>query len=369
MEHDVFQYYRKMRKEGPVHFNHNTGSWDVFDYKSVYFVLMNPDIYSSDPSYAGNIPENRQGPGASFITMDNPDHKELRNVTVPYFLTSKINEYRNMIESTSKRLMAGINKNSDFIRDYAVMLPVTVISELLGVPENERSKFKEWSDYIIGNRSDAGFQELNNYMYSTMAEIFKTNTEDNIISTINKGLFHSEPLSINQKIGYVMLLVIGGNETTTNLIGNMVKVLSEHPEIADKLRQEPELKKGFIEETLRYYSPIQFLPHRFAARDSVLNGQEIKKGQRLSIWLGSANRDGTKFEDPDTFNMERQKNDHLAFGMGIHMCLGSPLARLEAEIALNDILNKFKHVKINAEKTAMLKNPMVYGFSTMQLDD
>ena len=109
---------------------------------------------------------------------------------------------------------------------------------MLGVPENERSKFKEWSDYIIGNRSDAGFQELNMYMYSTMAKIFKTNTEDNIISTINKGLFHSEPLTINQKIGYVMLLVIGGNETTTNLIGNMVKVLSEHPEIADMHRYQ-----------------------------------------------------------------------------------------------------------------------------------
>lgn len=368
MEYDIFQYYSRMRENSPVHFNNDTGSWDVFDYKSVYYVLTNPDIFSSDPSYTGNIPENRHGPGASFITMDNPDHKELRNITVPYFLPSKINESRNTIESISKRFIDGINKDSDFIKDYAVMLPVTVISELLGIPESERSKFKEWSDYIIGNRSDSGFLDLNKYMYSRMSEIFKTNSEDNVISAINNGMFHSGQLSINQKIGYVMLLIIGGNETTTNLIGNMVKVLSDHPEIAERLREEPELSKKFIEETLRYYSPIQFLPHRFAARDSILNGYEIKKGQRLSIWLGSANRDGNKFEDPDTFNMERQKNDHLAFGRGIHMCIGAPLARLEAEIALNDILNKFKYIKINEEKTAMLKNPMVYGFSTMQLD-
>ncbi len=369
MAPDIFDYYSRMRKESPVHFNNDSGSWDVFDYSSVYNVLMNPDIFSSDPSYTGNFPGNRQGPGASFITMDNPDHKELRNVASTYFLPSKINEYREMVESISEKLMLNINGNSDFIRDYAVLLPVNVISQLLGVPGEERGKFKEWSDYIIGNRSDAGFQELNKYMYFKLAAIFSNNQEDNIIATINRGLFHSKQLSLNQKIGYVMLLVIGGNETTTNLIGNMVKVLSDHPEISSRLREHPELSRGFIEETLRYYSPIQFLPHRFAARDSILNGQKIKKGQRISIWLGSANRDGSKFEEADTFDPERDKNEHLAFGMGIHMCLGAPLTRLEAGIALHAILMKYKHVNINAGKTTMLKNPMVYGFSTMQLTE
>ena len=367
MPQDIFSYYRKMRCEDPVSFNRMSGSWDVFDYEDVYYVLMHNEIFSSDPSYSGRVPDGRRGPGASFITMDNPDHKELRNISAPFFLPSSIEKYSEHIMKISSGLISSLKPGQDFISGYAVALPVNVISDLLGVPESERQVFKTWSDYIIGNRRDSRFDKINRYMYAKMSEIFLDKEGDDIMSVINRGLFHSTPLTNEQKIGYVMLLVIGGNETTTNLLGNMVKVLSENPGIQELIRKDKGLYKNFIEETLRYYSPIQFLPHRFAAQDYVLNGKQIKKGDRISIWLGSANRDEKVFDNSEEFMIDRRKNSHLAFGMGVHMCLGAPLARLEAEIGLKDILDKFPVINVNMEKSKMLDNPMVYGFSQLYL--
>jgi cytochrome P450 len=364
----IFSYYRKMRAINPVAYSMETGSWDVFDYDDVYYILMHNEIFSSDPSYSGNMPDSRRGPGASFITMDNPDHKELRNITTSFFLLSSIGRYSNLIESISSRLISGLGSNSDLISGYAVGLPVGVISELLGVPESERAKFKIWSDYIIGNRRDGGFTEINRYMYAKMSELFARKDGNDIMSVINRGTFKSRPLTLEQKIGYVMLLIIGGNETTTNLLGNMVKVLSENPAIQELIRYDRKYYRNFIEETLRYYSPIQFLPHRFATKDYTLSGKQIRKGDRISIWLGSANRDGKQFPNPDKFITDREKNNHLAFGMGVHMCLGAPLARLEAETGLNDILDRFHSIKIDQNKSKMLDNTMVYGFSELYLE-
>ncbi|WMT50791.1 MAG: cytochrome P450 [Ferroplasma sp.] len=368
MTQDIFSYYSKMRCEDPVSFNRESGSWDVFDYEDVYYVLMHNEIFSSDPSYSGRVPDGRRGPGASFITIDNPDHKELRNISAPFFLPSSIEKYSEHIKKISSGIISSLKPDQDFISGYAVGLPVNVISDLLGVPESERQMFKTWSDYIIGNRRDGGFDQINRYMYAKMSEIFSDKQGDDIMSVINRGSFKSAPLSNEQKIGYVMLLVIGGNETTTNLLGNMVKVLSENPGIQELLRENREYYKNFIEETLRYYSPIQFLPHRFAAENHVLHGRQIKKGDKVSIWLGSANRDEKAFDNPEEFMINRRKNNHLAFGMGVHMCLGAPLARLEAEIGLGDILGKFDSIKVNRKKSKMLDNPMVYGFSELYLE-
>ncbi|WP_298274732.1 cytochrome P450 [Ferroplasma sp.] len=368
MPQDIFSYYRRMRSEGPVSFNRDSGAWDVFDYADVHFILMHNEIFSSDPSYSGRMADGRRGPGASFITMDNPDHKDLRNISAPFFLPSSIEKYSEHIEKISSDLISKLEPGQDFISGYAVGLPVNVISDLLGVPESEREMFKAWSDYIIGNRRDDGFDKINRYMYAKMSEIFSHKDGDDIMSVINRGLFHSTPLTVEQKIGYVMLLIIGGNETTTNLLGNMVRALSENPGIQELVREDKGYYRNFIEETLRYYSPIQFLPHRFAAQDYVLNGKQIRKGDRISIWLGSANRDEGQFDNPEEFMIDRRKNNHLAFGMGVHMCLGAPLARLEAEIGLKDILEKFPRINVNREKSKMLDNPMVYGFSELYMD-
>ena len=352
-----FEYYRKVRNNGGIVYNNDNQCWEIYSYEACKYALMHDDIFSSNPEYAGG------NGGLSFINMDNPEHKEYRNITAPYFMATKINNMESNIADISNKLINNLNANSDIVKDYAVKLPVSVISELLGIPETERSKFKEWSDYIIGNKRDKNFDNVNNYMVNKLSELFAGNYSNGIISVINSGSVNNKNLDIREKIGYIMLLIIGGNETTTNLITNMLKVLSDNNDIMKNLNNDRDLH-SFIEETLRYYSPIQFLPHRFIKEDTEINGVKMNKGERLSLFLGSANRDEDMFDNADKFIL-RDKNEHIAFGRGSHMCIGAPLARLEANIALNDFLENYKRIKIDNKKSMLLENPMVYGYQKM----
>ena len=245
---------------------------------------------------------------------------------------------------------------------------MTVISEMLGIPEDKRPGFKEWSDFIIGNRTGSGFMELNQRMVSVLATLLQKNNEDSLLSFINKGHFHGTPLSMKEKIEYVMLLIIGGNETTTNLIGNMLRILSDYQDIQNTLRENRNRISEFIEESLRFYSPIQYLPHRFVREDTEIDDIRLKRGDQIFVYIGSANRDESFFEDPDSFIPGRKDNRHLAFGNGVHMCIGAPLARLEAGIALEGLLDKFQRIEIDQSRTIPIENSMVYGFESMHLN-
>ncbi|KJE48614.1 MULTISPECIES: cytochrome P450 [unclassified Acidiplasma] len=357
MYDENFEHYKNARNNGGIIYNNEKHCWELYTYDACKYVLMHDDIFSSNSKYFGG------NGGLSFINMDNPEHKEYRNIIAPYFMTSKINEMRQDITDISNELIKNLQFNSDIVKDYAVELPVRVISNLLGIPKNDREKFKEWSDYIIGNKRDDNFAAINNYMIEKLSGLFSENPENGIMSVISTANVNNRNLDLNEKIGYIMLLIIGGNETTTNLITNMLKALSDNEDIINNLNTERNIH-DFIEETLRYYSPIQFLPHRFAIDDTDINGIHINKGQRISVFLGSANRDENIFDKPDEFIL-RDRNEHIAFGRGPHMCIGAPLARLEADIALNDFLENYKKIRIDNKKSILLENPMVYGYQKM----
>ena len=360
----IFRYYSEMRGNGGTVFDKEEGVWKSFSYDHVKYILAHDELFSSDPRSIHNH-ESYSAGGISFITMDNPDHKEMRNITAHHFLPSSIARMKDSILETSLDLLSRMNWNSDLISEYAVNLPVTVISEMLGIPEDNRSGFKEWSDFIIGNRTGPGFMELNQKMISVLATLLQNSGGDSLLSLINRGIFHGSPISIKEKIEYVMLLIIGGNETTTNLIGNMLRILSDYPDIQNELRENRKGISEFVEESLRYYSPIQFLPHRFVREDTEIDHIKMKRGDQIFVYLGSANRDGSFFEKPDSFIPNRKDNRHLAFGNGIHMCIGAPLARLEAGIALEGLLDKFQKIEIDHSRTIPIENPMVYGFESM----
>lgn len=255
-----------------------------------------------------------------------------------------------------------------------IPLPVIVIAELLGVPAADRQLFKDWSDRIaesVEDDSEAAIQkfladkekvrrELDDYFMKVTLERRKQ-PEDDLITKLVQAEVDGEKLTDEEIMEFCILLLGAGNETTTNLITNAVRIFMEEPSLQEKLRQQPELMKGAIEEVLRYYSPILAM-NRYATKDVEIGGKQVKKGDLVVTWIGSANRDEEKFPDADRFIVDRTPNAHLAFGQGIHFCLGAPLARLEALIALPLILAHFHDMRLpEGTKLEAIPSTFVYG--------
>ena len=234
----------------------------------------------------------------------------------------------------------------DIIDDLSYPLPVIVIAEMLGIPQEDRERFKVWSDAVVGaTHSERGDPqaEMSEY-FLDMIQQRRREPEDDLISALLDAQIDGQHLNQRELLGFCILLLVAGNETTTNLIGNALLCFDEHPEVMEQLRSEPELVPGAIEEVLRYRSPVQFM-YRRAVADITIRDQEIRTGQMVLAWIGSANRDEAQFPDPDRFDIRRTPNRHIAFGHGIHFCLGAPLARLEAKIALTILLERLHEIK------------------------
>jgi len=234
----------------------------------------------------------------------------------------------------------------DVIDDLAYPLPVIVIAEMLGIPQEDRERFKLWSDAVVGATDDVGGNpqaEMSEY-FLDMIEQRSRERKDDLISALLDAQIDGQHLNQRELLGFCVLLLVAGNETTTNLIGNALLCFDEYPEVMEQLRSEPALVPGAIEEVLRYRSPVQYM-YRSAIADIVIRGHEIRAGQTVLARIGSANRDEAQFPDADRFDIKRTPNRHIAFGQGIHFCLGAPLARLEAKFALTMLLERFHEIK------------------------
>jgi cytochrome P450 len=233
--------------------------------------------------------------------------------------------------------------------------------------------FKDWSDTMVkgveGN-SDEAFAQMvaeRDKAESELAEYFLTilnerrkKPEDDLVSALLDAEIDGEKLQEQEILRFCILLLVAGNETTTNLITNAIRLMTEQPAIQDQVRQHPELVKTTVEETLRYYPPIVAIG-RITTQDVEIGGQLIRKGQQVVSWVGSANRDPEKFENPDSFLPDRKPNPHMGFGFGIHFCLGAPLARLEAQIALEIMLSRFSDMQFVKTALTPIPSPFVFG--------
>jgi cytochrome P450 len=343
-----FPYYAELRLKDPVHRMEPMGFWLVTRYQDVQHVLKSPQFFSSE-GMAG--PQGLQGGIIrSIITMDPPDHGPFRTLVSRAFTPRMISALEPRIREITHQLMSGIGHKTEFdaINGLALPLPIRVIAEMLGVEPQRYNDFKRWSDILVGQlmrqgatpeqiaydeAESAAFQQY----FRWAIEERRRHPGEDLISALVQAEEQHQHLTVDEVFSFAGLLLVAGNETTTNLLGNMLLALLEHPEQLRRLLDDPSLIPAAIEETLRYDSPVQML-FRIAREDLELGGKQIAKGSLIWPVLGSANRDETRFPDPDRFDITRDTNGHVAFGHGIHFCIGAPLARLETRIAIEELL-------------------------------
>ena len=378
-EIDPFPLYARMRKDNPVYYDAQTHHWNVFRYEDVQRVLSDYEMFSSQ--FAGDPNDPSQPFAAAMITTDPPKHRELRSLVTQAFTPRAV-------EAMAPRIRQIVHEQLDLVRgkdtfdviaDLAVPLPVIVIAEMMGIPVEDRGSFKKWSDQVVGLANVAGefnydafadnsgaIMEMAGYFFQ-MIEHRKTNPGEDLISGLVKAEVDGRKLETIELLGFCLLLLVAGNETTTNLIGNAMLTFSEHPDDWRRLREDPSLLPGAIEEVLRYRSPVQSM-FRVAKPGARLGSTELPEGARLVAWIGAANHDEDQFPKAEAFQIDRSPNRHLAFGQGIHFCLGAPLARLEAKIALTEMLERMRTVELmpgaNLER---VPSTLVYGLKHLPI--
>jgi cytochrome P450 len=280
----------------------------------------------------------------------------MRSLVGKAFTPRAVAELKPRVEEIVDELLAGLGDSFDVLDDFAYPLPIIVIAEMLGVPPEDRDRFKGWSSDVAqmlepGTSGDDAMQagrsrtELTLYL-SDIVEARRVAPQTDLISALIAAEEEGDKLTREELLSTLILLLVAGNETTKNLIGNGLRTLIQCPELSQQLRDNPDLMDAAIEELLRFDSPVQ-LDRRIALEDVEIGGQKIRKGQSILLLIGAANHDPDEFDDPSRLDFARTGQSHISFGRGIHHCLGAPLARLEAKIAFRKILERFSDIQFD----------------------
>ncbi|MBE7680061.1 cytochrome P450 family protein [Paenibacillus sp. P13VS] len=361
-----YPVYEKLRETDPVFkvmFPHGEFGWIITRYEDAVEVLKDQRFSKDVAKRYG--PENQTVFVNNMLFSDPPDHRRLRGLVQKAFTPKLVADMRSHIQDIADDLLnkIGSRDKMNLIDEYAFPLPIIVISEILGVPVEDQDKFRVWSNSIIDASSsdhaemfEQHAKEFTEYLTDWFAKVRKNPGKD-LISQLVIAEESGQQLTENELLGVVSLLIIAGHETTVNLIGNGVLALLEHPEQRDLLIQKPEIIHNAVEEMLRYNGPVEFSTSRWALEDVEFRGQNIAKGELVIVALDSANRDTEKFKDADIFDITREKSQHLAFGKGIHLCLGAPLARLEGEIAISTLLARYPEIQLQTDVTELEWRP------------
>lgn len=356
-----FPWYAKMRRESPVFYDAEQQSWMVFRYEDVKSVFANWQLFSSKVPHPPEQTDFTQ----SLNFTDPPKHRSLRSLVAKVFTARRVEELAPRITQITHELIDQVQAQHrmDFVHDLAIPLPVIVIAEILGVPVGDRADFKRWSDGIVV-LEPAALKAMADYFRHLLDERRKQPGTD-LISDLIAAHEAGETLTAQELVDFCIVLLVGGNETTTNLLGNAILCFHEYPAAYERLKQELNLLPLAIEEVLRYRSSIQGI-ERFTKVETQLGGQTIPAGQMVTVWMGSANRDAAQFERAEEFVVDRDPNPHVAFGNGIHFCLGAPLARLEAAIVLRAVLERLPNLRIDPAATLeFIPTTTVHGLTSL----
>jgi pimeloyl-[acyl-carrier protein] synthase len=380
---DPYPLYRRLREEDPVHWDPFLHAWVVTRYTDVMQVLSSfsadrtPTPKQLSSMGLGDLTPIAQVMVQQMLFMDAPAHTRLRGLCAEAFTPNRVEALRSHIQEIANRLLDQVQGNGrmEVIADFAAPLPAIVTAEMLGVPTSDHQQLKSWSaDFaeMLGNfqhnpnrvmRVLRSLEAMLAYFRNLVAELRK-NPRPGLINSLLTAEVQGDKLSEEEVIANSILTMVGGQETTTNLIGNGMVSLLRNPEEADRLRQNRSIIGPAVEELLRYESPSQYTG-RLAPEDIEMGGKKISKRQAVLAVMGAANRDPERFPDPDRLDLTRKDNRHVAFGWGAHFCFGAPLARIEGQIAFATMLERFRDIRLETGPLVWRENLGLRGLTAL----
>ncbi len=385
MRNPIAFYGRRREQEPLSRLTMNGGSsWIITtSYAESIALLKDPRLVRDrHNAFAQNAPQpSVGGPLALFsqnmLFADPPDHQRLRGLVSKAFTPRMIEQLRPRIQEITDELIDSIEQagRAELVADFAFPLPLTVIAEMLGVPATERKPFRAWTQALLESlivpEKEKGEAAAEAFLAAIKALLASKRAQpgDDLTSKLLEAEEQGDKLSENELVTMIWLLIVGGHETTVNLLSNGVLELLQHPKQLRLFQQQPELLGSAIEELLRYTTPVLFSGMMWAREDIPFHSQVIRKGEQVRISLSAANADPQHFADPETLDITRAINQHLAFGKGIHTCLGAPLARLEGQIAIGTLLRRLPDLRLACEPEQLAWNPLPYmhGLSALPI--
>ncbi|MDE0603541.1 MAG: cytochrome P450 [bacterium] len=367
---DPHSYFSVLREHDPVHWNEKYRAWFIHRYDDVLDALRDPRFSSEriGAAYDRLTEEQKAERQPTYdilmdwlVFRDPPDHTRLRRLVSRAFTPRAVEAWRDRITGVVDELIDGLSARDhfDLIEDFAYPIPAVVIAEMMGVPPDDRDRFKDWSDDVmilvfgargVGDRrarAQQGLIELAAYLGDLVAH-YRQHPADNIISNLVEASEGDDSLEDPEIVANCVLFLFGGHETTTNLIGNGIRVLLNHPDQLQKLRDDLSLIKPAIEEILRFDGPSK-MEVRTLADQVEMGGKTLPAGDMVYLVQHAANRDPEIFDQPDRFDIARDPNNHIGFGFGLHFCLGASVARLEGTIALEALVRRLPNLQLGPE--------------------
>ena len=410
-----YPFYARLRSQDPVHWDENMGFWVLTRYADIASVYVDERFSRAQGLMRGfqRFPEAEQriaepvyhSFAKTMFYADPPYHTHLRGLMNTAFTPRRVEQMRPYIQRVVDDLLNGVQDDGqmDFIHDFAYPLPVMVIAELLGLPPDDRARFKGWSDdlfAILGTVRHVphlmecaaqSLREMTDYV-TALSRARREQPRDDLLSALLNFVDEDEPITCSHHAGEtrasphrqedltgehynikltqeelvanINILLSTGHETTTHLIGNGLLALLQNPDQMQILRNQPALLPNAIEEMLRYDNPVQ-ITYRSAFEDVEMGDKRIRKGELVNSIIGSANRDPEQYTQPDHFDITRKQGRHLGFGLGIHFCIGAALVRLEAEIAFTTVLRRFSELRLATENLEWQEHPIFRGLKTL----
>ncbi|MEV6346501.1 cytochrome P450 [Actinoplanes sp. NPDC051851] len=376
------------RARGQVRFDDKQGTWQVYGHPEASEILSDSGVFSSDLSAVMPPQEDYESfQKGNFVRMDPPRHRKLRGLVSQAFTPRMVAGLEPRIAEVTHDLLDEVEGRArlDLIDALAYPLPVIVIAELLGIPTGDRPVFRRWADVLFDQNSIDPEESLETAGKRAMAKAAPTIREmnaylldhiraraahpgDDLTSTLLQVEVDGERLDEQEIVGFVGLLLLAGHITTTATLGNTIVSLDECPEAAEEIRRDPGLLPGAIEESIRYRTPFPRLV-RMTTAPTRVGGVDLPAGAVIQLWVTAANRDPRIFDEPNRFDIRRRPNPHLSFGHGIHFCLGAPLARLEAKVALRILLERYGDITVAADEPVVHRNPwLMVSVNRLPLD-